>query len=753
MSSIVLFLALGFFTPQRVVEIEIAGNRRVPDETILSHLADLKGDSVQPERLQEVLQSMWSTGLFDDIQFRKEEIAPGRIRLVVEVVERPVLRDICLEGDRPPRAPGGEEVVSRLREAEPALRRGRPVSELNARRAATTLSQMLEGRYEVDARLETVEEGTVDLVLSLAKRNLPRIEAIDFEGNRALSDEELRDAMELDTSDGMSWLTRDDRYIPDLLEEDRERLRRLYREKGFYAVEVGFPEVEPVEDRGVRIVVPIREGERYTLGSVDLFPGFAMTEEQARASFPLDPGDVYDAIAVERFAESLEERYRDQGHAVARVELFEQVDPPQSRVDVSVEAMPGPPFRVRTIEFRGHTRTTDRQVRSYLALQEGDRFSSSGIRASVRRLQATGYFRSVQPEVEVQPPTATVDLTIHVEEMPRFDYFLGGGVNGVEGAAANGVLRARDLLGRAETWSFSGDLGFRLQNGLVGYLEPFTLAKRLSWGVAMERRVIEYPDETTDEFLALSGAISGPTGGRWQFGAGLRFAQFDLSSDLEGFVPFLTPFVDESFRTHRFQLNLGFEGRDRQVFPTDGGRLFVDSELVGGFLGGDLDFGRAEARVSRYLPLGEEQRHLFRVAGRVEAVWPFGATEEQGLPRSERLFLGSENDLRGFEIRSIGPRDDEGVVVGGDRLVYGSVEYHYAATEGFRLVGFFDVGNVYSSDPIGPELPALRYDLGAELQLAVPVVGVPIRAGYAVNLDRLANEDRGRFFFTLAARF
>lgn len=92
-------------------------------------------------------------------------------------------------------------------------------------------------------------------------------------------------------------------------------------------------------------------------------------------------------------------------------------------------------------------------------------------------------------------------------------------------------------------------------------------------------------------------------------------------------------------------------------------------------------------------------------------------------------------------------------LVGGDQVVFGSVEYQYALAKVLRLAGFFDVGNVCADDFSGPELPLLRYDAGAELRLRAPVFKVPLRLGYGVNLDRLPHELRGRFYLALAAQF
>ena len=157
-----------------------------------------------------------------------------------------------------------------------------------------------------------------------------------------------------------------------------------------------------------------------------------------------------------------------------------------------------------------------------------------------------------------------------------------------------------------------------------------------------------------------------------------------------------------------------YESRDRAVFPTSGTGLQGGVEVVLG----DIEAIRARAQWNQLVRL--HPRHVLSFAGRVSAVWPFGGTKTEGLARFERLFLGTENDLRGFAIRGVGPREGD-VVVGGDRLAYGTAEYQFIVHPRLRAVGFFDIGNVWATDFEGVELPDLRYDAGVEIQLLAPI--------------------------------
>jgi outer membrane protein insertion porin family len=745
--SITLF-AIGWVAIQQpVVDIEVRGNLHVPEETVIAYVGPLSAKAPSPAELREAFRRLWDTGFFEDIRFRTEEVRGG-VRLIVEVDEKPLLRSVSIRGETVTEA----DLVEELQGRGIDLRPGRPFSESDAAEAARTLDSLLEDSFRVAAELEPAEGHRVDLVLEVERRVVARIGRVELQGNRVLDDAALRAVMRLRPSDWKSWLTRRDRLRSKELDADLGRIRDLYRSRGYVHASVGLATVEEIETDRVSIVIPIGEGKQYELGEVSVVPGRLLMEEILLGWIPLSVGEVYDATAIDRVVRRIEDYYQNRGYALVRVERGEQVEAGSGRVHLSLDVTEGPLYRVGRIEFRGNSRYRDGDVRQYLDLVEGERFTPRGLESSTRSLMHLGTFRAVRPEVELVSALRTAEVTFQLDEVPRFEYLVGGGANGTEGATGSGQLVARSVLGRGGTFSAELDLGNRFQNFAVGYQDPFTLGRRFDLAVDFARFSLTFPDETSQDSYDLRARVSGPALRRLQHQFGLRFAQFTLDSDLEGFVPFLTPFIGERFRTHRLEWALGIDRRDRPVFATRGTSVLVRTELVGSFLGGDIELFGAGGQINHVLPLDEGRRHLIALSGRARAVWPFGATERGGLPRFERLFLGGENDMRGFAVRGVGPRSD-GVVVGGDRLVYGGAEYQYVAHSRFRLVGFFDLGNVYATDFEGEEQPTLRFDAGAEMQILAPVVNVPFRFGYGFNLDPLPGESKGRFYLSLSVRF
>jgi outer membrane protein insertion porin family len=601
--------------------------------------------------------------------------------------------------------------------------------------------------------LEPTASDRVDLAITIEKRKRPRIESISFVGNHTVPSSELRGSMKMKETGWTTRWTGGDRFDETRLETDIESLRNLYLKRGHLSVEVGPVEIEPKPDAGISLTIPIQEGPVFRTETISIEPGFLFDEETILGWLSLERGAAYDATAVREVKPLIERRYRDRSYGAVQIEVKENPDPVTHGVNLSIQVHPGPLYLFGRIEFRGNERTRDLDLRQYLKAHDRDRFRQSAIETDVRALPALGLVQSLAPETQIEDRNV-VDVTYHVEELPRFEYFLGGGANGVQGASGAINFLARDLLGQGETWNFDGEVGNRLGNFTAGFQDAFSIGHRLSWGASLVRQKIEYPDETSDDFTRFSIALSGPGGSRFRFQTGFQTVGFRLTSTLTTPVAFLTPFLDQRFQTNRIHLDLGYDGRNPSVFPTKGFQTTINIEAVGGLLGGDVNLTKLRARTQYVIPLDpSSRRHLISLRGRAESVWPFGTTTDDGLPRFERLFLGSEDDLRGFPIREVGPKTQEGVPIGGDRAVFASAEYQFVASPRTRLVAFFDLGNVYATDLPDQALPALRFDAGAEFRILAPILNLPLRLGYGFNLDPLPDEPRGRLFFSLSARF
>lgn len=703
---------------QSVSELRVEGNRHTSTETILEY-ASIEDD----DDLTAAFRRLWASGLFEDLRFEREDGT-----LVIHVSEKPLLAAYRFEGDQLP----VNDLVVVLE-----LRRNRPFGEDERHRAERTAEALLGTDFEVRAEVSPAATG-VDLLLIVERVERPKLESIFFRGNEALSDKQIRSVMHLRGSGWTTWATKRDRFSESVLEDDLEAIRALYRRHGFVDVRVG-----PVAS-GDSLIIPIREGRPYRLDALDVEPGPLLSSEDVRAWLP-GTGETFDEIAIDAVVARMERFYRARGHPAVTVIREQNVIAPGS-LAVSLRVNEGTLYHVGRIGFRGNTRHRDRDLRQHLNLTETELFDQTKLESGVIAVSRLESVSDAVPEVDFTSRPGHADVTYRIREVDRFEYLVGGGVNGVQGGSANGQFIVRSLLGRGDVWRFDGDLGNRFQNIAFGYRDPSTIGRRLFLMFDFARTDLLFPDQTSEDSMSFAARVGGPQGSKVQFLAGVEGARFRLDSQLDDDVPFLTPFLGQTFRTLRLNSSIVYDDRNAPFLARRGRAFRAEAEIVTG----DVDAFRASTRLSQLFSF--ETRHIVTLSGRLEAVWPFGETPTTGLPRFERLFLGSENDMRGFAIRGVGPRSGD-VTVGGDRLVFASAEYRFALHPRLHVGGFFDVGNVFATDFEGPPLPTLRYDAGPELQWFLPLGNVPFRLGYGFNLDRVLGEDPGRFFATLSIRF
>jgi outer membrane protein insertion porin family len=499
-------------------------------------------------------------------------------------------------------------------------------------------------------------------------------------------------------------------------------------------------------------------------------------------------------------------------------------------VDVTMQITEGPQYFVNRITFTGNTTTRDNVIRREMRLIEGNVFDTEALKYSVRRLNQLGYFKELKGndsdmKVDKTPGKENnVDVTLKFEEQNRNQLTFGAGVSQYEGFFGQLAFQTSNFLGRGESLTVSLQAGDRAQNYQLAFSEPFLFDRNITGGFDIYKRSLQFIGYYTQK----------STGGNIVFGfpvadfsrmffnysyetvhmADLNEALIDQSCLLRptgcsiissvGDLSQLTPTQIEVLRRNPFvydSLLIGQGGRrviskvtpsfvhntvDNPIFPNQGKRLTAAIDLA--VLGGNTQFYKPRLEAiwfRRHLP-----RTSFGLRAQSEYIAPLGNTES--LPIFERLFLGGEYSVRGFDIRSIGPTVPGSVVVlGGNKSLLFNAEYLISIVSQVRIVLFYDAGQVQdvgdgfkwkenvvrlvpppipaltdpfaSSSLVDPNAPgvttevigqtnAFKTSTGIELRFFMPVLNVPFRLIYAFNpsrtgvLDNNLQPAKGRVF-------
>ena len=354
-----------------IVQIEITGNQSVARDTIRVYLGLNPGDRYDPEAIRRNFLNLWQTGLFDDIRIDAEKVAGG-VLVKVTVKERPRIGAVEYRGNKNLAL---TKITEALEKANVDLHVGSTIEQTLVRRAGETIQEAYaEGGYE-GVTVETTFEDMIDpnekrVVFQINEGIKAKVAGIVFEGNDTFSDRRLRGQMkDVKKHNLITWARKRNVYIPSKLEEDLERVRNYYLDRGYKDVTFGDPQITTTKKNRVRIAIPVNEGDVHHFGDVSVAGNTVFTEEQLIGRWPLEKGETLSRKPIQNRIELFEEAYRRRGYIYAYINpQYVEVD--GNVVNVNLQVYEGEQFRLGRLEFKGNNVTKDKVLRREIFLDD-----------------------------------------------------------------------------------------------------------------------------------------------------------------------------------------------------------------------------------------------------------------------------------------------------------------------------------------------------------------------------------------------
>jgi outer membrane protein insertion porin family len=781
-----------------IADVQIIRNRYIPAETLLYYISVKPGDRFDEERLQEDFRRLWDTGFLEDLVLHVDDTPAGKV-VTFQVDERKRIQFVDYRGSK---ALSSTSIEDELKKKEVALRIDTFFDLGRVRRVESVIKQMLDekGRPFASVRHEVkpVGAGGVQVSFVIDDGTKIRVHDIDFVGNTAFTDAQLRKTMKnVKSSDflSFSWITGKRTYTEekwlDPQEGDRRRIEDFYLDNGYVTATIGEPKISYSDGKSfwrrrpvkwMKLEIPINEGDQYRLGKLD-FDGLTVFKAPAvQTLFKLEPGGIYREGRIKKGFEKLREWYGYQGYFQWHGYPKRKPDADKKIVDVTLAMEEDKRYYVGRITFTGNDVTRDKVIRREVYLNEGDVFNTEFLKQSIRRVNQLGYFKPMEGPPEISPSPLgeeKMDVTFKIEEQNRNQFTFGAGVSGIEGTFVNASFQTTNFLGAGETFQISAQTGARTKNYQLAVTEPYLFDRPITAGIDIYRRRNEYNSIDNGGLTPVQGYIDERTGisltsgirlSRWTqlFGTyafeivSIDTREVDLTNIRDATLPFtsINPFFFEQEGTRhesRFSPAIVRSTVDNPYSPRSGQKLSVTLATAGGPLGGNMDYFRPTAEAIVYIP------HLKRTAlglrGEASYVTPFGDTAQidpvtgrDRLPFYQRynLMLGGENSVRGFEVRSIGPFD--GSVPLANKYLLFNAEYYFDVSPMLRTLIFFDAGKSYKKDE-GFDFGGFYTSTGVEVRFIMPVLNVPFRLIYAKNPNRGQLPDNGGFKFAVGSTF
>jgi len=735
-----------------VARIIVQGNERIDQSTVLSYLPIQVGDTIDPERIDLAVKTLFRTDLFADV-----EIGLVGTDLIVKVVENPIINQVVFEGN-------DSLAEDKLRDEVSV----RPRGVFTRSRVQQDVQRIVElyrrsGRISATISPKIVElpQKRVDLVFEIDEGPKTGVRRINIIGNKEFSDGDLREEMVTKESQWWRFLSSNTNYDPDRIEYDREQLRKFYTNRGYYDFRVVSAVAELTPDReDFAVTITVDEGDKYRFGDVKVETDNNQKLDPAflQAILPIRTGELYQSDRIEDATDALTFAAGSAGYAFVDIRPRYRANRETDTVDVTFQVREGPRVYVERIDVVGNVRTIDPVIRREMLLAEGDAYNKVLLDRSRNNVRRLGFFKDVT--VEEQPgsaPDKTV-VQVKVEEQPTGELSFGAGFSSVDQFIVDLGITERNFRGRGQDLRLRLSLGSLRQQIDFGFTEPRFLGRDLRAGVDLYSYRFDFSNESSFETQSTGGSVrlTFPLNA-WTY----LQTRYDLRND--------EIVVDDSFcggggtsslceqrgsfLTSLAGYTLNVDRRNDPINPTRGWRGFLRQGVAG--LGGDVNYLKTEMEGAAYYGI----RPKWVVSGFVSAGYVAGWNGDD-VRISDRFFKGG-NSFRGFETAGIGPRDlDREDALGGNAFAIGTLELAFPTglpeEYGINAALFADVGTLgilddrFVTSTVRDDL-SLRAAAGLSIKWRSPMG--PIRFDFSQILAKEDYDKTETFRFSTSTQF
>ncbi|ELQ2580978.1 outer membrane protein assembly factor BamA [Campylobacter coli] len=720
-----------------IKEIKFNGLNHLSNASALN-LTGLKiGETINLDKINTAILNLYKQNYFENIAVEENN---GILNIIV--TEKPSIAKISITGiasnDR-------KQVESIL-----GIKRGTLFDEASAKEA----SERIKAYYEAKSYFDTIVE--------YRKKTLENTEGLELEfivnrgENIVINNVNLSGAKEFSYSDiepsivnkekefmGWMWGRNDGKLKIFELSNDSARISDEYMKKGYLDVQVSSPYLKTYTDTyQANLTYFIKEGKPYKIESISIENPLFSEEENIQnvKNLRSTQGKLINIEDIRKDVKTIETQSADLGYAFAEVYPDIQKNDQTQEASVVFKVIPHDKVYIRNVIISGNSRTVDRVVRRELYITEGNLYNRTDLSESTNALRRTSYFDDVEIKEEKVDDTH-IDLIVNVKEASTGAISGGIGYGSSDGLLLNASLSDTNIFGSGIKSSVSVDKSDDTLSGRISLINPRILDSQYSLGGTLYSNDYEWDNYSEKNY-------------GFDITLGRQFARYyNVSltynleqSDIYHLSPTLLRTGYELGKTIKSSITpaITFNNTDDYYLPRKG--IIASTSLEYAGLGGDQEFLSSSSKFNFYQGLQDYIGYdlIYRYKASFYKVW-----DEGYLPINQRIYLGGIRSLRGFESRTVSPKNEWGDEVGGTIAFANSVELSFPLIDRIKLRGsvFFDYGMIGNKNL--DEIQRMSTGLGIEW---ITPIG-PLQLVFAKPLNDKKGDDTNTFEFNLGTRF
>ncbi len=715
----------------------------------LNYISPLIANEITKVRLNEPLDinlvdtsihSFYSQGYFKDIWVTEENGI-----LTFHFLEKPVIASLIVSGY----GAGKEQDVI---DKEIGLKKGDVYDEAKIANVRKKIIDLMEaqGYYDtiVEVKTEEISTNALKVTLEINKGEEIIIQKANYYGRENLKISRIEAATANKEREFLGWMWgfNSGKLRVNEVETDGHRIRDLYMQKGYLDAEVSTPFLKTdFTTYKAELDFYINEGELYKVSEVEIvLEEDVIAVEELYDVIKIKKDKKFNIDTMRKDTEAIRYKIGDLGYAFTRITPDLDKDKENSEVRIVYYVQPGKKVHINDVLISGNNRTLDRVIRRNVLLAPGDEYEMSKITLSKNAIMRTGGFESVEIEEE-RIDEERVNLLVNVKEGKTGEFTFGIGYGSYDGLMGSISVKDRNIFGTGLTAGVYLDKSEVSDSYRVNLYNPAVLDS--DYSLATEVYRMEYDDYDYTETMTGFNIV----GGRriWDqldLTLGYTYQETKLSNFDNAYLRNLYTryYGGDKYIKSSVIPGLSYDSTDAYFFPKSGIKATGSTEFAG--IGGDAEFIKYYGTFNLYHSIEDwtDLDLIFRYRAKA------GYAQDEGfLPINEKFYLGGVNSVRGFQNRSITPRDKDGLRIGGKQMFYNTAELSYGMFETvqMRFLIFYDYGMIGQKNINDIK----RSSVGVGIEWISPIGAINFLFPHA--LDDKPGDDTSSFEFTMGQRF
>ena len=722
-----------------IEEIQINGNQRISDKTIILFSKAKINSKASGENLNFYLKNLYETDFFNDVSVKLKNNT-----LIINVREEPIIQNILYKGVKANKFLDPIKKVTKLKDRSSFKDY---IFLEDKRRIQNQLRSMGYFFSKISGSIEDLGDNKINLIYEIETGEKSKIAKIKFTGDKVYKDKKLRSIIASEEYKFWKFISGRKFLNEQIIELDKRLLKNFYLNNGFYNAKINTSFAKIVQNNSFELIFNVQANKKYFFNDLSLKISDDYSKDNFSKIYSLFEkvkGEAYSINTINKLVELINETVISEQFETVEANVSEKII--ENKIDMIFEIKESEKFFVERINIFGNNVTEEKVIRNQLIIDEGDPFNEILKTKSINNIKSLNFFRDVESEVINSKEQNNKIINITVKEKPTGEITAGAGV-GTEGSTIMAGVKENNFLGKGIS------LNTQLKLSEEDIKGNFTISNP-NFNNSDKSFFLNIQALETDR-MSSSGYKTNKTG----FSVGTNFEYYDDLFFGLGNSNYYEKISTDSTASARQQaqkgnywdsfLNLNFtQDKRNQKFQTTKGYLSkynLDIPIIS-----DTNSFINTFNYKYFSELYNDNVSTFGIS-----LGSAFSLDDSDIKLSERLFIPSSR-LRGFEGGKVGPKDGNDYV-GGNYLATmnfaSSIPQILPNSQDTDFSVFLDVANIWGVDYDSNlnDSGKIRSSIGIGLDWFT-VVG-PISFSYALPLSKDTNDVTQEFSFNLGTTF